>query len=183
MHKQNLAKGLLPHTAPQRDGIDATSPGPMSPGTVLTPSARLYPCSPEHRDPSTHTHTHTHAHLHNSGKRLTPCPPRRPLSTPNHFHICSLPVKLPSLFREAEQKEVLIGCHRHLLTLCQNVPGGHSLVRAHSGPWVPVVWQEPNCTGSRAGPRLLLWTPEHSAPRPPLQDALHPRQVQDHSGY
>lgn len=49
---------------------------------------------------------------------------------------------------------------------------GGSSVQAHSGPWVLAVWQEPDCRGLTASPRLLLGILRHLAPRPALQDAL-----------
>lgn len=72
----NLAKGLLPYTGAQRNGIDATSPGRVSLSMALSPSASLSSGFPKHRAPS------PHAHPHNVGETLTPHSPPPPTPGP-----------------------------------------------------------------------------------------------------
>lgn len=135
---------------------------------ALTPSATLHSCSPKHRAPSPHTH------LHDKGQTLTSHPPLLlPCSQPRaHFQLA---VTLLSLLRDTVEKAVLIVGTDTCRLFCQNVQGSHSWIQAGSGPWVLAALGAGDQLAGVSEPALVMGIPSQLAPRPTLQDALHPQ--------
>lgn len=134
---------------------------------LSTPLPHSTPAPPKHRAPSPHTH------LHDKGQTLTSHPPLLPCSQSRaHFQLA---VTLLSLLRDTVEKAVLIVGTDTCRLFCRNVQGSHSWIQAGSGPWVLAALGAGDQLAGVSEPALVMGIPSQLAPRPTLQDALHPQ--------
>lgn len=154
----------LSYTGTQRNGIDATRLGCVSLGMALNPLPHSTPAPP-----NTELLAHTHTCMIRgrlSRHTLLSC-----LSV-MHFQLA---VTLLSLLRDTVEKAVLIVGTDTCRLFCRNVQGSHSWIQAGSGPWVLAALGAGDQLAGVSETSPCHGDSSQLAPRPTLQDALHPQ--------